>query len=239
MAKLESHMYSINPSLVRAYREAKFVVEYTSPITLLVGQSNSSLRALLKEHNVSTAAFITAFNPYSNVLSDQENISAQNSLIKDIKALGLQKINGFGQDIAEQWPKEVSVLILGITESQAEVLADKYSQNAFIWIGSVDAFPALRLRHPIALPTSDELTEWLSKLAINLSSKAKLLSPLDQAWIMSVTDTEQIHWLDTDSWDLNKVWPLAKPDGSAMGIGTELDRVFKLIAAGQSQIVHN
>jgi hypothetical protein len=239
MAKLESHMYSISPSLVRAYREAKFVVDYTSPITLLVGQSNSSLRTLLKEHNVSTAAFITAFNPYSNVLSDQENIGAQNSLLKDIKALGLPSINGFGQDIAEQWPKELSVLILDITESQAEVLADKYSQNAFIWIGSVDAFPALRLRHPIALPTSDELTEWLSKLAINLSSKAKLLSPLDQAWIMSVTDTEQKHWLDTDSWDLNKVWPLAKPDGSAMGIGTELDRVFKLIAAGQSQIIRS
>lgn len=232
-------MYSISPSLVRAYREAKFVVDYTSPITLLVGQSNSSLRTLLKEHNVSTAAFITAFNPYSNVLSDQENIGAQNSLLKDIKALGLPSINGFGQDIAEQWPKELSVLILDITESQAEVLADKYSQNAFIWIGSVDAFPALRLRHPIALPTSDELTEWLSKLAINLLSKAKQLSPLDQAWIMSVSDSEQNHWLDTDSWDLNKVWPLAKPDGSAMGIGTELDRVFKLIAAGQSQIVRN
>ena len=160
-------------------------------------------------------------------------------MIKDIKALGLRSINGFGQDIAEQWPKEPSILILGITESQAEVLADKYSQNAFIWIGSLDAFPTLRLRHPIALPTSDELTEWLSKLAINLLRKAKQLSPLDQAWIMSVSDSEQIHWLDPDSWNLNKVWPLAKPDGSAMGIGTELDRVFKLIAAGQSQIVRN
>ena len=56
---------------------------------------------------------------------------------------------------------------------------------------------------------------------------------------MSVTNSEQKHWLDTDSWDLNKVWPLAKPDGSAMGIGTELDRVFKLIAAGQSQIIRS
>jgi len=239
MAKLENHMYRISPNLIRAYREAKFVVEYVNPITLLVGQSNSSLGALLKELKISTAAFITAFNPYSNVLSDQENIDAQNCLLKDIKALGLKSINGFGQDVAEHWPREVSALILGVTESQAETLADKYSQNAFIWIGSVDAFPALRLRHSIALPTSSELNDWLSKLAANLLSKAKQLSSLDQAWIMSVSDSEQTHWLDTDSWDLNKVWPLAKPDGSAMGVGTELDRVFKLIAAGQSQIANN
>ena len=239
MAKLECHMNSISPNLIRAYRKSKFVVEYTSTITLLIGRSNSSLGALLKEYKISTAAFITAFNPHSNVLSDQDNIDAQNSLIKDIKALGLHTIKGFGQDVDEQWPREDSVLILGITESQAETLADRYSQNGFIWIGSIDAFPALRLRYQIALPTNIELTDWLSKLPVNLSGKAKQLSPLDQAWIMSVPYSEQTHWLDSDSWDYNKVWPLAKPDGSAMGVGTELDRVFKLIAAGQSQIIRN
>lgn len=232
-------MHSISPSLIRAYREAKFVVESSSPITLLVGECNLNLGAILKEHKASTAAFITAYNPYSNVQTDQENSQAQNQLLKDINELGLKALDGYGQDIAEQWPKEVSVLILGITESQAEVLADKYSQNAFIWIGSVDAFPVLRLRHPISLPTTNEITDWLSKIPANLLDKAKCLNPLDQAWIMSVSDLEQAHWLDTASWNLNKVWPLAKPDGSAMGIGTELDRVFKLIAAGQSQIIRN
>ena len=54
---------------------------------------------------------------------------------------------------------------------------------------------------------------------------------------MSTSIKEQLHWLDIDSWDLNRPWPLAKPDGSAMGIGTELDRMFKLIAAGQSRMV--
>ena len=231
-------MHSISPNLIRAYREAKFVVESNTPITLLVGQCNKDLSSLLGDHKKSTAAFITAFNPYSKVQTDQENLQAQNELLKDIKGLGFEAINGYGQDIAEEWPKEVSILIIGITESQAETLSDKYSQNAFIWIGSTVAFPAIRLRHPIALPTDDELAEWLKRLPSNLSSKAKELSHLDQAWIMSSSDTEQQHWLDTDSWDLNLPWPLAKPDGSAMGIGTELDRMFKLIAAGQSKIVN-
>jgi hypothetical protein len=236
MAKLESYMHSISPNLIRAYREAKFVVESNTPITLLVGKCNKDLSALLSDHKKSTAAFITAFNPYSRVQTEQENLEAQNKLLIDIKKLGFKAINGYGQDIEEEWPREDSTLIIGITESQAEALADKYSQNAFIWIGSTDAFPALRLRYPIALPTDDELAKWLKKLPSNLALKANELSQLDQAWLMSTSDREQQHWLDTDSWDLNRPWPLAKPDGSAMGIGTELDRMFKLIAAGQSQI---
>ncbi len=229
-------MHSISPNLIRAYREAKFVVQSNTPITLLVGQCNKDLSALLRDHKKTTAAFITAFNPFSKVQTDQENLQAQNELLKDAKGFGFEAINGYGQDIAEEWPREDSILIIGLTESQAETLADKYSQNAFIWIGSTDAFPALRLRHPIALLTDDELAKWLKKLPSNLALKAKELSQLDQAWLMSTSDREQQHWLDTDSWDLNRPWPLAKPDGSAMGIGTELDRMFKLIAAGQSQI---
>jgi hypothetical protein len=229
-------MHSISPNLIRAYREAKFVVQSSAPITLLVGQCNKDLSALLRDHKKTTAAFITAFNPFSKVQTDQENLQAQNELLKDIKGLGFEAVNGYGQDNAEEWPREDSILIIGLTESQAETLADKYSQNAFIWIGSTDAFPALRLRHPIALPTDDELAKWLKKLPSNLALKAKELSNIDQAWLMSTSDREQQHWLDTDSWDLNRPWPLAKPDGSAMGIGTELDRMFKLIAAGQSQI---
>jgi len=230
-------MHSISPNLIRAYREAKFVLESNTPITLLVGQCNRDLSTLLRNHQKSTAAFITAFNPNSKVQTDHENLKDQNFLIKDVDQLGLKFIAGYGQDIAEKWPREDSILILGITEYQAETLTDKYSQNAFIWIGSTDAFPALRLRHPIALPTDGELVEWFKNLPSNLASKAKELSPLDQAWIMSTSIKEQLHWLDNDSWDLNYPWPLAKPDGSAMGIGTELDRMFKLIAAGQSQIV--
>jgi hypothetical protein len=228
---------TIHPGLIRAYREAKYVVGMDSPIILRIGQVNRQLKILLQTRKVTTAAFITAFNPYSEVLNDDQNQAAQNSLLVDIQKIGLAVINGYGQDMAEEWPRESSVLALGITESLAEGLADKYGQNGFVWIGSLDAFPALRLRHQIGLPTSGDFAQWLSGLPSNLNAVAKGLSSLEQAWLISVSEAEQAHWLDPESWDLNKPWPLAKPDGSAMGIGTELDRVFKLIAAGQSQII--
>lgn len=228
---------TIHPGLIRAYREAKYVIGMDTPIILRIGQANRQLENLLHAHKVATAAFITAFNPYSEVLNDEQNQATQNSLLMDIKKLGLTVVDGYGQDMAEEWPRESSILALGITESQAEGLADKYGQNGFVWIGSLDAFPALRLRYPIGLPASGDFAQWLSGLPSNLNAVAKGLSSLEQAWLMSVSEVEQAHWLDPESWDLNKPWPLAKPDGSAMGIGTELDRVFKLIAAGQSQIV--
>ncbi len=53
---------------------------------------------------------------------------------------------------------------------------------------------------------------------------------------MSTPALEQAHWLAPEQWDLNKIWPLARPDGTAMGIGTEMDRMFKLIAAGIQKV---
>lgn len=228
---------TIHPTLIRAYREAKYVVQYLEPIELRIGWANENLKGLLEVFDATTAAFITAFNPYSEVLSDEGNEQAQNQLRLDIENLGCEGVLGYGQDVAEEWPREQSFLAVGITESQAEALADKYGQNGYVWIGSTDALPVLRLRYPIGLPTAGDFAQWLSSLPVNQAAKARVLSSLDQAWLMSVSEAEQAHWLDPESWDLNNPWPLAKPDGSAMGIGTELDRVFKLIAAGQSQIV--
>lgn len=227
----------IYPHLIRAYREAKYVVEDENPVIMRIGEANSSIKKILATNKVTTAAFITAFNPYSETFSDEQNKAAQDSLLADIKKLGLITISGYGQDVAGEWPKEKSFLVLGITESQAEILADQYGQNAFVWIGTADAFPVLRLRHPIGLPTSGDFAVWLRSLPANLLDRAQKLSSLEQAWLMSVSELEQAHWLVPDSWDLNKPWPLGKPDGSAMGVGTELDRVFKLISAGQSPIV--
>ncbi len=227
----------IPPFLIRAYREAKFVVNSPKPITLFIGRSNQDLKQLLTDSKVTTAAFITAHNPYSEKFDDAANAKAQSNLIVDVEALGCKHINGYGQDVAEEWPREDSILILGITESQAEALSDKYSQNAFVWIGTSDAYASLRLRRPIEVPSNEELTTWLSSLSSEQKAEAVKLSNTEQAWLMTVADEEQAHWLSPSAWDLNKPWPLAKPDGSSMSIGTELDRIFKIIAAGQVSIV--
>ncbi|MBU3545453.1 DUF3293 domain-containing protein [Polynucleobacter sp. MWH-Mekk-B1] len=226
----------IHPLLIKAYREAKFVVGTNNPITLFIGSSNKDLSKILEKHGVTTAAFITAHNPYSQPLDVDGNANVQSQLIKDVDSGGYIYINGYGVDTADQWTREESILILGITETEAEKLSDKYQQNAFVWIGTKDAYASLRLRRPIQVPSNEEMDTWIAGLTNDQQSEARKLSALEQAWLLTTSDEEQAHWLCPVAWDLNKNWPLAKPDGSAMGIGTELDRMFKIIAAGQSQI---
>jgi hypothetical protein len=54
---------------------------------------------------------------------------------------------------------------------------------------------------------------------------------------LTLSEKELNHWLKPSEWDLNQVWPLSKTDGSVMGVGTELDRMFKLIANGLQRLI--
>ena len=224
---------TISPQLIKAYRQAHYVVNQAGQsITLRIGQISTPLAKLMANEDVTSAAFLTAFNPYSQELGEGKNESAQRKLIADLRALHVSVISGEGKDPAGHWPGEPSLLALGISMQDAEILSDRYGQNAFVWIGNGDAMPNLRLRHLIAVPSEQDAQEWINLLPTPLQSSALKLPLTELAWVMASPDSELTHWLDASSWDLGVTWPLARPDGSAMGIGTELDRVFKLIGAG-------
>ena len=223
----------ISPQLIKAYRQAHYVVELPgNSITLRIGQINSDLAKFMADEGVTAAAFLTAFNPYSEELSESDNEAAQRKMIADLRALNVSFISGEGRDPDGQWPGEPSLLALGISIQDAEILADRYGQNGFVWVGNGDAMPNLRLRYPIQVPSMQEAKEWIELLPTYLKASALHLPLSELALVMAAPDVEKSHWLDMGSWDLGVPWPLAKPDGSAMGIGTELDRVCKLISAG-------
>jgi len=229
---------AISPQLIKAYRQAQYVINLPgNPITLCIGQINSELSEFMSKEMVRTAAFITAFNPYSEDLSEGDNEAAQRRLIADLRALNVAFISGEGRDPDGRWPGEPSLLALGISIQDAETLADRYGQNGFIWVGTGDAMPSLRLRYPIKVPSRQEAQDWIELLPTQLQAYALQLPLTELAWIMAAPDVEVSHWLDSSSWDLSAPWPLARPDGSAMGIGTELDRVFKLISAGIQRFI--
>jgi len=240
---------TIPPALIKAYRQAHYIVDlpvnnfdhfdhidhikharHIKPIQ--IGQHNSGLAKLMADVDVTTAAYLTAFNPYSEQLSLVDNEAAQQKLISDLTTLNVSVMHGEGRDAHGKWPAEPSLLALGISLQDAEVLADRYGQNAFVWIANRDCVPHLRLRYPIGIPSNEEAQKWISLLPDHLRKEALTLSLTQLAWVMSAPDIELDHWLDAPSRDLSSPWPLAKPDGSAMGVGTELDRVFRFIAAG-------
>ena len=96
---------------------------------------------------------------------------------------------------------------------------------------------SLKLRYGLGEVNPEDIQEWINTLPSDLSMAAKKLSNEDILWMMSVSEDELKHWLNSENWDLNKLWPLSRPDGTAMGVGTELDRMFKLVAAGVQRII--
>jgi hypothetical protein len=236
MPNLNNH--TIAPQLLRAYREARYSINHNSPsvIELRVGQVNSALVQLMQERQVSTAAVLTAYNPYSESKSQAENAAVQQKLLQDLASHGIATLSALASDPDGAWEPEPSVLALGISQQQAEVLADQYGQNAFVWVNNADGFVSLCLRYGIGIASPDELAAWIDSLPKGCRHYASQLPSTEQSLIMSTPALEQAHWLAPEQWDLNKTWPLARPDGTAMGIGTEMDRMFKLIAAGIQKV---
>lgn len=125
--------------LIQAYLETEYRVFSDPPITLRIGVKNRSLDDLLLEEHTSSAAFITAWNPFSQLLSDEENAGLQRSLFSDLRALGVIVIEGVGIHPAGVWPGEPSYLILGIARDVAIELGRRYKQNALVWHEAGDA----------------------------------------------------------------------------------------------------
>ena len=143
--------HSISLELVKAYCEADYAIHIADgDIVLRVGEANPGLATLMRSYEVTTAAYLTAFNPFSAVSSSQENELNQSALIANIYSLGLKYVLGEGRDVANLWASEASILALGISFKSTELLADRYKQNAFLWISSGDGFVSLNLRYPIA-----------------------------------------------------------------------------------------
>lgn len=135
----------ISQELVAAYLATDYHVRSDSgPFVLRIGQRSNELADLFERAGLKSAAFITAWNPFSVSVSDEDNHASHSRLCEDLAHLSLQFFEGEGQGDDETWPVEKSVLILGIVRDDAGSLGIKYGQNAIVWIGA-EAVPELVL----------------------------------------------------------------------------------------------
>ncbi|MCA2997680.1 MAG: DUF3293 domain-containing protein [Rhodocyclaceae bacterium] len=124
-------MSEIDPALIECYRSTLYRVNATPAFTLQIGVESKELRELHRLHG-GTSAFLTACNPYSQQLSEAENIARQENLRADLVAEGCVVIDGVGQHPSNGWPGEPSFLALNISFSLARALGKKYEQNAIL-----------------------------------------------------------------------------------------------------------
>ena len=135
---------TLSPELISAYEATNFHVMTDPAFILKIGINSNELEMLFNKSGHKTATFITACNPFSNTLSDEDNQLRNIQLEVDLGDLNVEIIDGFGQDLFGEWAGEASFLALGIDYDLASKLGIKYEQNAIVWCNA-DAVPQLIL----------------------------------------------------------------------------------------------
>ena len=130
------------PELMQAFFDTHYIVHHEAHFVMQIGQPCTELKALMAEHNALSAAFITAWNPFSQNLPAKENQARQDELKASLQERGLICIDGIGKHPNNKWPGEVSVLALGLDLEAAKSLGRHYEQHAFVWAAG-DGLPEL------------------------------------------------------------------------------------------------
>jgi hypothetical protein len=124
----------LRPDLLEAYRKAHYVVFGAPELVIRIGERNDELDALLEADGLDTAAYLTAANPGGELQSKTENELACAALHQVLADAGYTCYLGEGRDPAGGWPAEPSVLALGISRREAQVIGRSYEQNAIVFI---------------------------------------------------------------------------------------------------------
>lgn len=77
---------------------------------------------------------MTAANPRGMPADPDDNALSTEALLVAQREAGYACIPGVGRDPRGEWPAEPSVLVLGISRREAEILGRGYEQNAIVFI---------------------------------------------------------------------------------------------------------
>ena len=123
----------MDKSLEAAYRATHFVVEDPRwSGVILVGEPTPELDDFLRDQGGADWAYITAYNPRSELLSDDVNQARHNDLIQMLEVDEIPWLSGFGRTPDGSWPSDPSVLVCGIARATAVEIGRTFGQNAIV-----------------------------------------------------------------------------------------------------------
>ena len=127
-------MRTLPQQLEAAYRATSYRLFGcpTGDFVIRCGRRSSQLDRLLERHAAAEWAFVTACNPRSRRLDDQENAARMERLEATLLEAGYCSLPGAGEANDNSWPPEPSLLVLGIAETEALALAATFDQHAIL-----------------------------------------------------------------------------------------------------------
>lgn len=136
---------ALNEELIDAYRAAHYCVTgVADPFLLRVDAPSTDLARCHSDHGVSRSAFLTAYNPRSQRVPDEDNERAHAHLERVLRDLGYVCLDALGIDPSGEWPAEPSLLVLGAGLEEARGIGLRFGQNGLLWCDA-DATPRLIL----------------------------------------------------------------------------------------------
>jgi hypothetical protein len=126
-------------NIIDAYKNTKYIV-FEHDLIIKIGKLNQCIDKLILQYNSNEWAFITAFNPYSKVLTEKENQLRHHKLKELTKNYVTFEGHGVGED--PTWDPELSLLIIGISKDEALIIGKQFEQNAIVY-GKINETPQL------------------------------------------------------------------------------------------------
>lgn len=118
-------------SLAKAYRKAIYEINSQPKISITIGKTNLDLHKIYRAKACNNGAFITAYNPNSQLLSPNINRFRHFYLQKKLNShLYLPAIS---KDPNGIWPAELGFWVCGITLNQAKHIGQSFAQNAIVY----------------------------------------------------------------------------------------------------------
>lgn len=126
---------SIDPALMAAYDATDFMVfDDDGEWAIRIGEASAAIEHLLRQNGVTTATYVSAFNPRSVVLTDAENLRRHARLLALLRERGLAFAMGEGRDTASDWKPELNCIVFGTSEAEGLALAREFNQYAFVFL---------------------------------------------------------------------------------------------------------
>lgn len=104
-----------------------YAVKISEPIV-------KEVTTLLDNTKNHSGVILTAWNPHSNEASRNENNRQNYALSQDLIRNNFIYYDALGEGQDTSWEAEESFFIIDISKEQAEHLAVKYKQNAYVWL---------------------------------------------------------------------------------------------------------
>lgn len=127
-------MSSIDLALWEAYIRAEYWAGIVDPVLLKVGERATGLARIAPVAFGPEVpwAFLTAWNPGSEIQKEPVNRVRQAELEACLREAGHPVLPGVARDPSGEWPDEESLLVFGLGWEKALMLGRRFSQNAII-----------------------------------------------------------------------------------------------------------